>query len=215
MGYLVNYSCVLGLQKGVKKYYVASGRSYEAIKLYSQSAHDHDLSGFTDSYFVPLVRTEKIELIIDGCQYERTQKTERISDWDIARKYLSPCDAVLGKPEGLHNCSKCYKCLRTLIAIEALGKLEDFFSVFDLDTYRKQSFMNKCDVVLKRNSEAHQHDDYNFCIKHGLKLPSPFQASMYFLSRWLWYRGLALPKKILRKIIGDKFYDAIKHTLKR
>ena len=141
---------------------------------------------------------------------DRTQKTELIADWDIAHKYLSPCDAVVAKKDGEHNCSRCYKCLRTLLVLEALGKLQDFAGVFNLETYKKYSFMHKCNIVLNRNKEAFQLDNYNFAIAHGLKMPSPFTARMYFFL----LRVSGFTKRAVRKIIGNTLYDALKKKIK-
>ena len=34
------------------------------------------------------------------------------------------------------NCSRCWKCTRTLLTLEALGRLDAFEKVFDLPYYR-------------------------------------------------------------------------------
>ena len=191
-----------------KKYYLSSGLSYNDILIFGYlTEHNLDFAGFSESYSIPLICTEKIELIVDGCQYERSQKTERISDWDIAHKYLNVC--VDASAEG-HNCSKCGKCMRTLIALEAMNKLDKFSNVSDIPIYRLHSFRNKCEVVLKNGRDAFCTDNYKFAIAHGLKLPSLFKARLYFFSRWLRHGGFRVSKKILRKIIGNTFYDALK-----
>ena len=35
------------------------------------------------------------------------------------------------------NCGVCEKCLRTLLAIDAANKLDNFRAVFDIDAYNK------------------------------------------------------------------------------
>jgi len=35
------------------------------------------------------------------------------------------------------NCSMCWKCMRTVVTLDALGKLEDFSAVFDRATYER------------------------------------------------------------------------------
>ena len=85
IGFMARYSCILSLQKGVKMYYLSSGLSYNEILKFGYSVeHNLDFAGFSESYSIPLIRTEQLELIVDGCQYSRSQKTERISNWDIA-----------------------------------------------------------------------------------------------------------------------------------
>lgn len=159
IGYLSNYSCVLGLGRAMKKYYTSNCFSYNQILTVGAQFHNGDFAEFSESYSVPLIQTEKTEIIIDGCQYTRTQKTEKLADWDIAQKYLNVCEVKTYYPSynadnHAHNCSKCVKCLRTLIAIEAMNKLNDFAGVFDIDTYRKHSFRYKCEVVLHRKKKS-------------------------------------------------------------
>ncbi|MBQ7215681.1 MAG: hypothetical protein IJS39_06825 [Synergistaceae bacterium] len=191
-GYFALWSCVLSLQSAVKKYYVSSAYSYNQILTVGKNAHDLDFSEFAESYTVPLVRTERLELILDGCQYERSMKTEHIADWDIAQKYLNVC-----VPQA-HNCSKCVKCLRTLIVIEAMGKLGDFSRVFDIETYRKVLFKHKCDIMLRKNGDGFLTDQYTFARAHGMRFPSYVTAYAYMFPGRLYN----LVKKVMRKFFG-------------
>lgn len=154
IGYLANYSCLMGMQRSIKRYYAASGHSYMQLISTALSCRDSDFADFSESYSVPLIQTEKLEIIIDGCQYTRSRKTENKSEWNIAHKYLTPCNRKSNSSVEAHNCSKCVKCLRTLIAIEAMNKLNEFAGVFDIDTYRKNSFRYKCEVVLHRKKRS-------------------------------------------------------------
>ncbi len=205
IGHLARWSCILAVQREVKKYYLSSTYSYTQITKFGSKI---DFAEFSESFSVPLVRTERCELIIDGCQYERTRKTEHIADWDIAQKYMNVC--VNASAKG-HNCSICGKCLRTLIALETMNKLNDFEGVFDINTYRRHSFSYKCRIVLKKNNDAFDEDNYNFAKAHGMNLPLPFIAYMYFLPSKL----SRLMKRAVRKIIGNRLYDKIKNLIKR
>lgn len=75
---------------------------------------DFDMAEFCESYLVSLIQTESIEFIVDGCQYRQTQKTGNISDWDMVNKYLNVC---VNTGDGV-NCSKCSKCMRTMISLD-------------------------------------------------------------------------------------------------
>jgi hypothetical protein len=61
----------------------------------------------------------------------RFDKTKFLSNSPEAKKYLNVCNASWA------NCGKCNKCVRTLLTLDALGCLDDFQVVFDLDEYRK------------------------------------------------------------------------------
>lgn len=134
MGYLAIYCCAMALQKYIKRYLASSGDSYDSCSEYSLSERDIDIAAYCETYMPHLISTERFETVIDGCQYERSDKIKKICDWDITKKYLNVC---LDSKDDMGNCSKCQKCARTLLVLEALGKLDDYQNVFDLDVYRK------------------------------------------------------------------------------
>ena len=155
-------------------------------------SHDSDFSEYADSYALPLMHSDKLSLISDGCQYSRSNKTEIISDWDITKKYLNVCCANTG----VEDCSTCHKCMRTLLPLEAMGRLSEYSTVFDIEEYKKSAFKNKCNVVVKNGRSVFLTDNYNYCKTKGLKLPPRWIAEIYtFFPR--------LIKKI-RYIIGHR-----------
>lgn len=168
IGYISLYSCVFALSKVIRRYYVSSAYSYEEIKQFSKYARDIDMSEFCESYLLPLLSTEDLELVNDGSQYLRTQKTELIADWPIAQKYLNVCIGSHGGP----NCSKCSKCMRTLIPLNALGVEDKFSSVFDLDVYRKHVFEYKSIFKINGNKDAFSNEIVTYCRNHGEAMPA-------------------------------------------
>lgn len=179
VGYFAIYSCVLAFEKAIKKYYAASSNEYEEIKLFSKYMKDFDMAEFCESYLFPLIRTESMELIVDGCQYRRTQKTENIADWEIANKYLNVCVST----EDGSNCSKCSKCMRTMIPLEAMGKLHKFSSVFSLDVYRKNAYKNKAYFKANVKRIGFAKDIVDYCEAHSYTLPSMTFAKTYTFLR--------------------------------
>lgn len=80
--------------------------------------------------------TETCDLLEDGSQYDRSQKTARIADYPPVAKYLNVC----GNYDTLDtNCSTCDKCCRTMLTLELLGKLEKFDNIFDLNKYHREA----------------------------------------------------------------------------
>jgi hypothetical protein len=61
----------------------------------------------------------------EGISYSRFQKTKLISKWDIALQNLRVCNVTDAYQEGLLNCGKCEKCVRTMLALLACGALEN------------------------------------------------------------------------------------------
>ena len=124
-------------------------RSWRRGKTYEFEDRNKDWSEFADPYAIPLMASENLKLISDGCQYTRSEKTEQLADWDIAQRFLYVCS---GK-KSVVNCCTCNKCRRTLLPLDAMGKLDAFSGVFDIEKYRKHAFSYKCNLVLanKRN----------------------------------------------------------------
>jgi hypothetical protein len=60
----------------------------------------------------------------DGLTMSRFAKTKLVADWDVALRHIRVCNMYkLYGPESL-NCGECEKCLRTMLALLALGALE-------------------------------------------------------------------------------------------
>ena len=129
---LRNCSVALSLQNRVTKYLYASGVKYE--NCYVGASQD---MAYNDPFSVSLFSTSKVDCISTGCQSSRVDKTKRISALSYAQKHLDVCvqpNRALGKI----NCSSCYKCLRTMLTLDVMDKLESFSEVFDLRKYENQ-----------------------------------------------------------------------------
>ena len=177
--FLSFYSCVLSMQAVIKRYYISSGCSYSSIKdLGRDNSMHHDLATSCDSFLIPLIQTERIELIIDGCQYRRVDKVRNMINWEIAQKYLNVC--LIQKGEDSTNCGKCSKCLRTLLTIEILGKLDDFSKVFDIEAYKKESLAYKARSLENVDSEIFYKE--NVELAKELNFPMPERKPCYILN---------------------------------
>ena len=172
--YIAVYSHALSLSGAVSRYYVSSERSYEEIKTFPE--HNKDMGCFCESYLVPLIGNERMEIIVDGCQYRRVDKIKNIADWDVARKHLNVCWRYT--PDG-SNCGKCPKCLRTQLALEILGKLDKFADVFDIDEYKKNSLGFK--VQSLKNYGTEPLDTENVDLAKENNFPMPERREAYLL----------------------------------
>ena len=74
----------------------------------------------------PLWSTSRLEFVHDACDVTRFRKCEYVSRHPIAYDQLRVCP--LNQP-GVLNCCRCEKCVRTMIYLQALDRL-DKFSVF-------------------------------------------------------------------------------------
>lgn len=182
LNFIAVYSCALSLGNAVSRYYVSNGFSYNEIKDFNHHLHNKDMAGFCESYLVPLIQTERTELIIDGCQYRRVDKLKNIVDWDIAKKYLNVCWRYT--PDG-SNCGMCGKCLRTLLPLEIMGKLDDYAQVFDVAKYREISFNYKVRCLKNYGEDPFETENVDFAQENNFPMPTKREA--YLLGEQLIY----------------------------
>ena len=168
--FLSMYSCVLSLQNAIKRYYIPSGCSYQGIKDFGDKAHHNDLATACDSYLIPLIQTERTELIVDGCQRRRVDKIAAMTDWSIAQKYLNVC--LIQKGADTTNCGKCSKCLRTLLALEILGKLDDFAQVFNVKDYVNEALMYKVRCMENVDTETFYRELVDLAAEKNFPMPT-------------------------------------------
>ena len=70
-----------------------------------------------------LLSTEALEVIHDGASASRVTKTACIARWPATYSRLRVC---WEKPNGLMNCCRCSKCIRTMATLDLLGVLPSY-----------------------------------------------------------------------------------------
>ena len=219
--YIGGYSCILALERGIKMYYVPSAYNYGQMLEWGKQSKGLDFSEYAESYAVPLIRTKNIELILEGSEYTRTEKTAQLADWDIAQGYINVCvdhKDVFGIYETHQNCSHCSKCVRTLLPLDALGKLDAFSGPFNIERYRKEVLMHKCMLVLNKDNDGFSRDGYDFYKSQGMKLPSVAFSLMFCMFRKpklfvKWFMQKLLPEKVFRRIIRQHLQSNVQKRI--
>jgi hypothetical protein len=69
----------------------------------------------------PLWSTGTLRFVHDGGEAKRVDKLRAIADDKLAMAYLRACD----NPESSGQCGRCEKCLRTMLGLQVIGRLED------------------------------------------------------------------------------------------
>jgi len=105
-------SCAHLLAPMLSKMYVASESSYHSFFRRSSSPTIDHLWG-----------TRALEVVHDGARFRRIEKLIQIAAEPIVQEALRVCWENRG---GEYNCCRCEKCLRTMVALEALGQLDGF-----------------------------------------------------------------------------------------
>lgn len=124
---------IYSLQKLWRTYYYAGSHAFNEFSLRNNFSI---APGYFEPFLLNCFSTSHIKIVSDGCVGDRIDKINFIADYPIARKNLHVCTRQA------FNCGVCPKCLRTLLALDALNKLESFREVFDIETYLKNRVKN-------------------------------------------------------------------------
>lgn len=134
---LATASAALFLQRGIRRYYLASaGHPYSHLWRYLGAGRRPDDIAYLNPQLLPWLSTESLDFVDDGTFLDRSQKTVLVADYEPASRYLNVC----GNHDTLDtNCSVCPKCCRTLLTLELIGRIDGFRAVFDVDRYRREA----------------------------------------------------------------------------
>jgi hypothetical protein len=69
----------------------------------------------------PCYSSSDVQIRHDGIRFSRLDKVRLVAGWDIALQSLRVCTM---NPPDKSNCGACEKCIRTMLELLALGKLE-------------------------------------------------------------------------------------------
>jgi len=118
------------LQNVIGKFLCASSNTYAETKV-KPSLYMSKI----ETVLVPMFSTERLECSLAGAQATRTDKTVEIANIPSTRDYLDVCINPKDTIEGHVNCSRCCKCLDTMVTLDVAGKLKDYGKVFILERY--------------------------------------------------------------------------------
>lgn len=166
---LRNLSCVLSIQKLFTNYYYSSAMRFERINFNANGMHNYDI--LINNY----LNTESISFYSSMTDMSREERTNYISNYKYAQKYLDVCTS--SNHTGFkRNCSTCAKCMRTMLTLDLLKKLNEFDKVFDLKKYEKNldyfiaSLLSKRDLyeLDKTLLLFLKSNNFKFTLKHKI-----------------------------------------------
>lgn len=187
--------CVLALQKLFSKYYFASGLPFDGSHI------DESDTAFYDILNVQCFSNENISFYCSGIETTRLEKIKYISNFKETYNWLNVC--VIDES----NCGKCEKCIRTMTALDSIGRLERYSNVFDIDEFYKNKSKYMVNI-LEYNREKLKHNLYQEIIDEYKKSNNnPFTLLIYI-------RSLRITKQKLKNLVPQKLKKVIKRKLK-
>ena len=187
-----NVSAVLILEKLIFRYFYSSGLAYRDLKIRKGNSPNfvrgRDSASF-DPITLPCLSTGALEFISFGSQYKRTEKTAIVADFEPSYRWLNVC-AVQAK-----NCSVCRKCLRTLLTLDLLGKVERYEAVFDLKKYRREKKRFICYILATRKTYGSSRHVVELMTEVDYHPSLSFYP--YFAGYWLGFKAIVAGRKML------------------
>ena len=97
--------------------------------------------------------TELIRVVHDGAEATRAEKTASIAEWNksLVLQNLRVCMDNAG---GDFNCGKCYKCVRTAVALKAIGLWEESLVFPDKSTSHWEKVVSDDHLVFTEENLA-------------------------------------------------------------
>ncbi len=135
-------SCILALQKLFKVCLESSSYEFSRLSFLEYNVSYYELP------VLNLLETDTTTFYSAYGAASRIQKIIELSDFEFAQKYLYPCIHP-----GKKNCGRCGKCVRTEVALYALGKLDKFDEAFDLDLFHKNKEWYIAEVLAHKESQ--------------------------------------------------------------
>lgn len=115
------------LQKLYSVYYYASGGyKYHEFNLVD---YPNSSCGSYEMLSLPLFSTHSLRVYSEGEGMSRLTKLRDVVKYRPSYKYLNVC--LVNED----NCGKCEKCVRTILGLDAIGKLDKYSEVFDVQYY--------------------------------------------------------------------------------
>lgn len=202
---LDNASAYLSMQGLFKRCYIASSYLVEQTEFKASDPFHYENILFHN------LSSENTEIIVSNPNMSRVDKTKFICGNEFVKRYLYVCqhDSIVN--ENLNeeyaqnivmdkmNCSKCFKCRRTLLTLDVLGVINEFGHVFNLNTYRKNKDKYVAYCIYTKHKDIFNREIYELMKKKNYKIS--MKAKLYLVAL-----DLKLYKKF-GKIIRKKLYS--------
>lgn len=180
-----NLSFALLFPSLFRQFYYASGYPVSKFKLDSASG---DATHY-DLLVSKALCTESFEVMIAGLHDDRIDKIATVASFSPSNSHLNVCiladsNKFLNRSKSqVRNCSRCFKCVKTMVAMDALGVLNNYSHVFDLEIYSSERarYLGWIIYDAKKLKSSHAIE----ILLEGQKTPGfiPMQAYGYALSR--------------------------------
>ncbi len=171
---------ILALAKLFKTYIIPSSGTIEGTHF---SRWDQ---GYYENLLSQLFSTETTQIFIGEADLDRVGKTKLFVNHPIVERHLYVCAAdVQNEKQGKHyvkgdypNCGDCFKCVRTLLALDFLGILDNYADRFDLNKYRQHRDDYIFEVFRDYREDPFKNELRDLILSTGYQLSTTIQRRL-------------------------------------
>ncbi len=129
-----------------------------------------------------LLSSDKIAISHFGAQYTRVQKTEKVGKSEAALSLVSVCSSGRLNSKSV-NCSRCQKCMRTMLSLDLFDVERSKATTFDWKDYKASNFeqlylRTKNDYIFAKEIENSAYEKNREDIYDAVKMAQ--RKSKYF-----------------------------------
>lgn len=182
-------------------YYASSGYKYHEFRLYDIPGSS---CGSYEMLSLPLLSTHNLRVYSEGEGMSRMTKLESVIKYVPSYKYLNVC-----LMEG-ENCGVCEKCVRTMLGLDALGALDKYKAVFNLDYYRQNKKWYLMQMLKQMSNGKHDYFEIYPYFKNDITLFMRLQVIPYKLVKFIRpfvSRDSCFFKTLKKQKVKTRFYD--------
>ena len=185
---LRNAAATLAIQRGMSNYTFSGAYHLRRQGILFKG----DITRAEDE-FAPLLSTESLTFSVFGSEMTRAEKILLLSKHPLTYDLLDVCMEPR-KARSKINCSTCYKCLRAMINLEIIGKLDCYEAVFDLKQYRRLRWWALAQFL--HGAEESRSETEALALERGFQFP----AFSKFCARPLPFWFASIAKKIIERL---------------
>lgn len=183
-----NFACVLATAGLFRTYYSSSRGRPESFNLDLDKASEH-----YESLLCDVFSTEGLRFLLSDYD-SRLEKMLALQSDEIAQKYLDVCFRF-------NNCGTCSKCLRTLVILDVLGKVDEFSAVFDVARFKANRIdayvwlLKTMDMDSLNDDALHAHVIHDYMVRHDKQIP------IEAVRKYKFEKVCRRPKRMLKRVL--------------
>lgn len=166
-----NVGVMLMLQAYFSKYIFGTSYTFEDFNMDFRDGLEFNLM-----WSMPLLGSDNLEVTPASSAMTRVEKTASIANFAPAFDNLMVCWS------GHINCGECAKCIRTLVALDWLGALDNFKNSFDIEKYHSKKKQHLQHIVKCSKYDPFFRELVDYAKANNIKLPG--KAAAYIGEYW-------------------------------